>query len=88
MAKSKKRTTGYDRDVTDSGTAATWKVGEMEFEYRNMMGINLSVTIQGKKYPMVYARDLKEAGWFAEGFSAGWNASLKMQAAGIELKMA
>lgn len=72
MARKKALTTGYDRLVAENADRSVWRVGELEWTYiKGGVGINLLLTIGGTTYPTVYARDLKEAGYFAEGFTAG-----------------
>lgn len=71
MAKSKKKTTGYDREVTDTPDGNEWTTGKFTFLFTGTPGVNVALKVDEKWQPICYARDLKEAGFFAEGFTAG-----------------
>lgn len=73
MAK-KKQTTGYDRQVTEENDVCTWKIGDLVFKYhKHQRPINLYVTIDSIDHACSFAKDLKEAGFFSEGFVCGWD---------------
>ncbi len=79
--KKKERKTGYDRPVTENEEGVLlWNAGGQEFRYyEGRMGINLAVVVEGEEYPCSYAKNLAEAGYFAEGFSAGWDAKNRLE---------
>lgn len=66
-----KAMTGFDRLVRVDGSLHTWAVEEHQFKWERGYGLCLGVWFRGHWMPLVYAKDLRDAGMFAEGFAAG-----------------
>jgi hypothetical protein len=74
MAKAKTKEIGFGVKATqDAAGSWYWTIGGFNFRYDTTPGINLygGTTEDVGTYPMVHMPDLKSAGYFSEGFSAG-----------------
>lgn len=76
MAKGKNKKVGWDRPAEEVNPGAwEWQAGPFFWHWFGVPGINLCVKIGEEFKGVCYAKDLKEAGMFAEGFAAGVRAA-------------